>query len=124
MNIVLWIVQIVLAIAFALAGVMKVTQPKEKLAANMGWVEDFSQLQVRGIGVLELLAAIGLIVPAAIDILPALTPLAAVGLVFIMLGAAATHFRRHEPRLIGVNFVLLLLAVVVVVGRFVTNPIS
>jgi uncharacterized membrane protein YphA (DoxX/SURF4 family) len=124
MNIALWIVQIVLAIAFALSGVVKVTQPKEKLAAKMGWVDDFSETQVRGIGVLELLAAIGLIVPAAIKVLPALTPLAAVGLVLIMLGAAATHLRRHEPQLIGVNVVLLLLAVVVVVGRFVTNPIS
>ena len=61
MNVVLWIVQIALAAAFVLAGVMKATQPKEKLASNLPWVEDFSLGTVRLIGVSELLGGLGLI---------------------------------------------------------------
>ena len=70
------------------------------------------------IGALEVLAAIGLILPAAFDVVPVLVPLAAVGLVALMIGAALTHARRREIPLIVVNLVLLALAVVVVWGRF------
>ena len=64
MNTALWIVQALLAIAFLMAGAMKTFQPKEKLAEKMGWVEDFSQGQIRTIGILEILGALGLILPA------------------------------------------------------------
>ena len=119
MNIALWIVQGLLAAAFLMAGLMKASQPKEKLAENMAWVNDFSASQVRAIGIVEILGAIGLILPAATGILPILTPLAAVGLVVTMLGAASTHLRRGESQMIAVNFVLLLLAAFVAYGRFV-----
>ena len=118
MNVVLWIVAAILAALFLGAGLTKLTQPKEKLAANMGWVEDFSPGTVRVIGALEVLAAIGLVLPAALDIVPVLVPLAAVGLVAIMIGAIATHARRKEAPMIAVNLVLLVLAAVVVWGRF------
>jgi uncharacterized membrane protein YphA (DoxX/SURF4 family) len=118
MNVLLWIVAGVLAAAFLVAGLTKLTQPKEKLAARMGWVEDFSPGMVKAIGALEVLAAIGLILPAALDVVPVLVPLAAVGLVVLMAGAAITHARRREPQLVVVNAVLLLLAVVVLWGRF------
>jgi uncharacterized membrane protein YphA (DoxX/SURF4 family) len=123
MNTVLWIVQILLALAFGMAGLAKLTQPKEKLATNMGWVNDFSPNIVRGIGALELLGAIGLIVPALTNILPILTPLAAVGLVLTMAGAALTHLRRKEMPMIAINLVLLALAAFVVYGRFVAVPL-
>ena len=84
----------------------------------MGWVEDFSPGAIKAIGALEVLAAIGLVLPAALDIVPVLVPLAAVGLVVLMVGAAITHVRRHEPQMVVVNVVLLLLAVVVLWGRF------
>jgi uncharacterized membrane protein YphA (DoxX/SURF4 family) len=118
MNVFLWVLQIVLAALFAMAGIMKATQPKEKLAANLPWVEDFSAGTVRFIGVVELLAAIGLILPAATGIAPMLTPLAATGLAVVMLLAANTHRRRHEPPAIAVNAVLFVAAVVVAWGRF------
>ena len=76
MNIALWTIQILLAAFFVMAGLMKVLQPKEKLAEQMAWVEDFSQRQIRVIGTLELLGGIGLILPAVTGILPWLTPLA------------------------------------------------
>jgi len=118
MNVVLWILAGLLAAVFLGAGLTKLTQPKEKLAATMGWVEDFSPGTVKLIGALEVLAAIGLILPAALDIVPVLVPLAAVGLVALMIGAAVTHARRREVPLIAVNLVLLALAAVVVWGRF------
>jgi uncharacterized membrane protein YphA (DoxX/SURF4 family) len=117
MNIALWIVQGLLAVAFLMAGGMKLTQPKEKLATNMGWVEDFSQNTVRVIGLLEVLGAIGLILPMALSILPVLTGIAAVGLVLTMIGAAITHIRRGEMPMLVPPAVLGLLAAFVAVGR-------
>jgi hypothetical protein len=118
MNVLLWILQIVLAAMFAMAGVAKSTQPKEKLAARLPWVEDFSPGTVRFIGVVELLAAIGLVAPAATGIVPVLTPLAATGLAIVMVLAMNTHRRRREPGGIAFNTVLFAVAVVIAWGRF------
>jgi uncharacterized membrane protein YphA (DoxX/SURF4 family) len=118
MDVVLWIVAGVLALAFLAAGLTKLTQPKEKLRATMAWVEDFSPGVIKGIGAVEVLAAIGLILPAALDVVPVLVPLAAVGLVVLMAGAAITHARHKEFPIIAINLVLLVLAAVVVWGRF------
>jgi hypothetical protein len=84
----------------------------------MGWVEDFSDPGVRTIGALELLGALGLLVPAVTGVATVLVPLAAVGLALLMVGAAVTHRRRGELPLIGINAVLLVLAVVVAWARF------
>ena len=118
MNVALWIIQIVLAAAFLIAGTTKVLTPKEKLRERMAWVDDFSQTSVRLIGTAEILGALGLILPAATGIAPILTPFAAVGLIIIMIGAAITHVRRKEPAIVPVNVVLLVLAVIVAWGRF------
>lgn len=117
MNIVLWIIAGLLAAAFLGAGVMKLTQPKEKLAASgMAWTEDFSPGTIKLIGLLELLAGIGLILPAVLDIAPVFVPLAATGLVLVMIGAIVVHVRRKEPYIPQV--LLLVLAAVVAWGRF------
>lgn len=119
MNVVLWVIAGVLAVAFLGAGLMKLTRPKAKLAASgMGWTEDVSAGTVKVIGALEVLAAIGLILPAALGIAPVLVPLAALGLCLVMIGAVVTHTRRKESQVIPVNLVLLVLAAVVVWGRF------
>ncbi|WP_432194329.1 DoxX family protein [Streptomyces sp. bgisy027] len=118
MNVFLWILQAILAAMFAMAGVMKSTQPKDKLAEKLAWVNDFSPATVRFIGVVEFAAALGLILPAATDIAPVLTPLAASGLVITMILAAITHARRKEPPAIVFNAVLLILAALVAWGRF------
>jgi uncharacterized membrane protein YphA (DoxX/SURF4 family) len=122
MNIVLWILAALLAAVFLAAGGMKLAQPKEKLAAspNMAWAEDFSPRTLKAIGVLEVLAAVGLILPAALGIVPILVPLAATGLVLLMVGAAITHARRKESRAVVTNVVLIVLALVVAAGRFGT----
>lgn len=118
MNVVLWIVQGLLAVAFAGAGFMKVTQPKEKLKTNMAYVEDFSAGTVKLIGTAELLAAAGLVLPWLTGIAPVLTPIAASGLVLMMILAAATHLRRKEYPAILFNLVLGGLALFAALGRF------
>lgn len=123
MDIVAWVLQVLLAVMFGMAGLMKATQPKEKLATNLVWVEDFSAGQVKIIGILEVLAAIGLIVPAVTKILPQLTGWAAVGLVLTMIGAMIVHYRRGEMSAIGMNAVLLIMAAVVAYIRLVALPI-
>ena len=99
METVIWTVQGLLAAAFAIVGLAKMAYSKEKLAASgQAWVEDFDNWQVKGIGALGLLAAVGLILPAALDMVPILTALGASGVVLLMLGAGATHVRRGERR--------------------------
>jgi uncharacterized membrane protein YphA (DoxX/SURF4 family) len=123
MNIAILVVQVLLAIVFILAGTMKLIQPKEKLAESMQWVEGFSQNQIRLIGTLEILGAVGLVIPVLTGILPWLTPLAAVGLALLMVGAILTHLRRAEyPYLIG-NMVLLVMTVFVAYGLFSSLPV-
>ena len=91
----------------------------QQMADKMGWVEDFSQGQIRVIGILEVLGALGLVLPMLTGILPILTPLAALGLVFIMLGAFSTHMRRKEIVPMGVmNLMLMAMAAFVAYGRF------
>lgn len=118
MNAFLWVLQVVLAAAFLLSGALKVSQPRAKLATTMGWVDDFSDRTVKIIGALEVLAGIGLVLPALTGIASVLTPVAALGLVILMLGAAATHLRRGETQFVLVNLVLLLLAAIVAWTRF------
>jgi uncharacterized membrane protein YphA (DoxX/SURF4 family) len=122
MAIALWAVQVLLAAAFLVSGATKLSQPREKLVKNMAWVEDFSQLTVRIIGVLEILGATGIVLPGLTGILPWLTPLAALGLVMTMIGAALTHLLRSEYSVITVPAVLLILAASVAYGRFFLVP--
>lgn len=118
MNVFLWILQIALAAVFLGSGLTKLLQPKEKLQPMMGWTEDFSPGLIKLIGAAELLAALGLVLPWWTGIAPVLTPLAAVGLMAVMLGATVTHARRKEyPFAIG-TVVLLVLAAIVAFGRF------
>lgn len=115
---VLWIITGILAVAFLMAGAMKVMQPKEQLATNMAWVNDFSEQQVKGIGILEILGAVGLILPILLNILPILTPLAAVGLMLTMIGAVITHIRRGETQMVIPPAILGVLALVAAIGWF------
>ena len=112
MNLALWIVAGLLAVVYLLSGIGKLIVPKEKLAAfpGGGWIEDFSAGSVKAIGALEVLAAVGLVLPVAIDIAPVLVPLAAVGLVSLMVGATITRLRRHETKPIVADLVYLALA--------------
>ena len=121
MNLALWIVAGLLAVVYLISGGGKLIMSKEKIATmstGARWVEDFSAGSIKTIAALEVLAAMGLVLPAAFDIAPVLVPLAALGLAMIMLGAVITRIRRHEPKFMVADLVYLGLAGFVAWGRF------
>lgn len=122
MDIVLWIAQGLAGVMFILAGSMKATQNKGKLRARMGWVDDFTDIQVRLIGIAELLGGLGLILPGLTKILPILTPVAAACLAIIMVGAVYTHIRRKETNGLAAPVILLVLPIFIAIGRFWISP--
>jgi hypothetical protein len=114
-----WILAGALALSNLFAAGLKFTRTKEQLhSAGQAWVEDFSPGAIKGIGVAELLGAIGLILPPLTHIAPILGPIAAVGLAVLQIGAGITHVRRGEVRVLAANVPLVILAVVVAVLGF------
>jgi hypothetical protein len=126
LSIALWIVQALLAFGFGMAGAMKASKPIAELAVNvkMAWVSAVPEGLVRFIGISELAGALGLILPAATRIKPALTPVAACGLIVVMLLAAGFHVSRGEFQALPFNLVLGGLAAFVAWGRFRKAPIQ
>jgi uncharacterized membrane protein YphA (DoxX/SURF4 family) len=119
MNIVLWVVQILLAVMYGMAGIMKTFQTA-KAKEQLPWAKNRSDTFVRFVGTAELLGALGLFLPLLTGVLPWLTPLAAVGLTMIQLLAIFTeHLPKKEYNVIPVNIVLLALSIFVVAGRWV-----
>lgn len=114
----LWVVQVLLALGFGMAGFGKLTTPIAELAVKMTWVTTVPMGLVRFIGAAELLGAIGLILPAATRIKPGLTALAATGLVTIMVLAIPFHLMRGELFGPPINLTLGGLAAFVAWGRY------
>ncbi len=114
---VVWTIQIALAVAFGAAGVMKLATPKAKLETNphMGWMVGVPDAQVRLLATLELLGAFGLILPVVTGIAPFLVRVAATCLATLMGGAVATHAMRRESAVAPT--VLAVLAIVVATSR-------
>ena len=110
---IIWAIQIFLAVAFGAAGTMKLVRSKAQLAANphMGWVHSVPEDRIKLLGVAEVLGAIGLVVPMAIGIAPILTRIAAVCLATLMGGAAATHTMRGESVAVSTILAVLVIAV-------------
>lgn len=117
MNVVIWILQIVLGLAFLAAGGTKLAQSRAALTDRMPFAEDVTDLTLKLIGALEVLAAVGLLLPALTGVAPALTPAAALGLLVLMVGAAALHLRRGERHMVPVNAALMVLAAIVAWAR-------
>ncbi|WP_410673320.1 DoxX family protein [Amycolatopsis sp. cmx-4-68] len=119
MNVALWIAAGLLALVALAGGVSKSFVPKAKLAAARGggWTAERSAGFVKTLGVLELLAAAGLVLPALLGIAPVLVPVTAVCWVLLMAGAMVTHHRHGEPELVAVNLIYLAVAVFIAWGR-------
>jgi len=118
-DIALWVVAGLLSTIFLMAGIMKMTQTKEQLAEKMGWVEHYEPRAIKLIGLLEVLGAIGLILPAVTNTIPILTPLAAIAIALLMVGAMSRHLSRgNETQMVVMNMVFLLMALFVAWGRF------
>ena len=120
MNLALWIAAGVLAAVALLGGITKTFVPKEKLAATDGggWTKSVGAAFVRALGILEMLAAAGLILPGALGIAPVLVPVTAGCWVLLMIGAMITHGRRGEPKLALLNLGYLAVAAFITWGRF------
>jgi uncharacterized membrane protein YphA (DoxX/SURF4 family) len=119
MNIALWILQGVLAAVFAISGVAKSTMSRERmLATGQSGIAPFPLPVIRAVAICELFAVAGLLLPWATGIAPVLTPLAAVGLCLVMVGAAVSHARLREPLTVAANTLLFALALTVALGRF------
>ncbi|GIH19518.1 DoxX family protein [Rugosimonospora africana] len=118
MNVALWIMQVIVAMVFLFSAVTKGTWSKEKLVAKgQTGVGPVPLAAVRFVALAELLGVLGLLLPWAMDVAPVLTPLAAIGLAIIMVGAALIHLRLGEPRTVLGNAAILILCVVVASGR-------
>ena len=118
MTYALWTVQALLALVFLFAGGMKLALPIEELTADV----PLPGLFVRFIGVAEVLGALGLILPALLRIRPGLTPLAAAGLVIIMIGATGLTLATMDAALALIPLVTGLLCAFVAYGRWRLAP--
>lgn len=122
-NVALWIAQGILALTLIWASAMKLFQPAEKLAAMWPWTADNAGL-VKLTGVLDLLAGIGLILPALLRIKPRLTIYAAYGTIALMVAAIIFHMSRGEGSQIGINIFFVVFAVFIAWGRQKKAPIT
>lgn len=122
MNIALWAVQGLLASVYLVAGGLKVVRPREQLVASgrLDWMKDHSDAAVKAVGAVEIVGALGVILPEATGIARILAPIAAVGLVIVQIGAMRVHLTRNERQPLPINVILLLLAAFVAVGRSVS----
>jgi uncharacterized membrane protein YphA (DoxX/SURF4 family) len=118
MTYVLWIVQGLLAVIFLFAGGTKLVLPLAALTEQM----PLPGLFVRFIGVAEVLGAIGLVLPGLLRIRPGLTPLAAAGLVIIMIGATVLTLAGGEVALALIPLVVGLLLAFVAYGHWRLTP--
>ena len=118
MNIALWIVGGLMALMVAASGLMKLVRPIAEIQ-KMPWATKMTANSIRLIGVAEVLGALGLVLPLATGIAPILTPIAALCLATLMIGAAVTHVQIKDPRSASVTTIVIAsLLVVVAIGRF------
>ena len=122
MNTLIWIIQILMAVLFTVHGITMFNPPppvQESVVKKMGYSLGFLKI----IGTLEVLGGLGLILPSWTQILPWLSPLAALGLVIIMIGAAVSHARQGEGKQTAATTVVALLVAFIAIGRFWLAPI-
>jgi hypothetical protein len=121
MNLVLWIVAGVLGVAFVVGGVLKMLVPRDKFASvnpAAAWAKEFGPGTFKTIGLVEAVGGVGMVLPALLDIVPILVPIAASGMALYMSGAATTRLRRGEYATLAGDLVFLGLCLFVAWGRF------
>ncbi len=121
MNILLWILQVLLAAAFMAHGLMFLFPPAEIVAQMNATISRPMQLFL---GTCEVLAALGLTLPGMLRITPWLVPLAAAGLMPIMVGATVLHIQRNEVSSAVITAILFVLLTLVAYLRWKVKPIS
>lgn len=123
MNILLWVLQVLVALPALNAGVFHLLLP-ENMPAMFAWMNDLGTVPHIIIGVLEIAAALGLLLPGLTKIQTRLTPLAAAGFALTMVGAVFFHIPRAEYQNVGLNVVLAVLAIFVAYGRWRLSPLK
>lgn len=119
MTTIIWVIKSVLALLFVITGAMKLALPKNKLLEKgLKALLNINEQQIRGIGFLEVLGAMGLILPGLLNIFPLLTGVAAFGLALTMLVATRTHLRFKLP--VTGNIIILILCLLVAFNAFVS----
>lgn len=121
MNKLLWVLQVLLALAFVAHGVMMIAPPPDIAVKMNEFLPRWFQLFL---GIAEVLAAVGLTLPGVTRIQPALVPAAAAGVAIVMICATVLHTMRAEYSSAAITFVLLLLAAFVTHGRWKRHPIA
>ena len=127
MNTALWIIASLLSVAFLVGGASQVLLSKAKyrsFGASQHWVDDFGAGHIKAIGVMKIVGAVGLTLPAVLNIAPVLVPLAASGLMLLMAGAGTTRFRRSEWNFLVGDVVFVGLFAFVAWGRFGLEPFA
>lgn len=124
LNIVLWVVQALLALGYLNAGFLKTFRPIQEIAPTIFWVPSVPETLVRIIGVSELLGAVGLNLPALLKIRPQLTTLAAAALSLVMVLANIFHIARGEFFVLPMAGLFLVLDAFVAYGRWKWSPIA
>jgi hypothetical protein len=126
MNVTLWIAAGLLAAVAMTGGITKTLVSKEKLAGIKGaeWTRHAGAGFIKTIGVVELLAAVGLILPAVVDIAPFMVPVTAVCWILLMVGAVTVHLRLRQFSLVMVNLSYVALAAFIAWGRFDLEPFT
>lgn len=125
MNIALWVITGILAVAFGAGAISQLVLSKERyraLGASQHWVDDFSAGHIKAIATIKLIGVFGLIVPPLVHVAPVLSPIAACGLALLMAGAATTRFRRNEWGLMAGDAAYMLAFIFVAWGRFDLAP--
>jgi hypothetical protein len=120
MNLALWIAAGLLTLVALTGGFTKSFIPKEKLASMHAaeWTEGYRAGAIKALGALELLAALGLVLPEALGVAPVMVPVTAVCWIALMIGAMRAHGRLGQYKLVAVNVVYLGIAVFIAMGRF------
>lgn len=124
LRIALWIVQGLLIVSFGGSGAGKIPVDYNEFAKVALWVKHVSPGMVKFIGVMEVLGALGLLLPSVTRVMPKLTVAAAIGLLAIMVLAAGLHISIGEPQYVVINAVLGAMAVFVAWGRWKKAPIA
>lgn len=109
MEMIILTLQIGLCIVFLYFGLLKMFLPIDKIEKKVSWAHDYSLSKLKFFGFLEVIGAVGLILPYQLDIFPILTPMAATGLAMVMAGAGVVHLRRDEINMIFLNILIIFL---------------
>lgn len=118
LNIALWVAQVILAGSLIWASMLKLFQPIEKLSAMWPWTSQIPLTLVKFTGIIDLLGAMGLILPILLQVKPKLTPIAAICIIILMICASVFHIERGEASVIGVNIVFTIMAAFIAWGRW------